>query len=75
MSAAHYRPIAVCPYCKHEQSATPGYDIRIALCDPDAGGCDRYFAYRCMEQPRTYITQSSTLVLSNTIPQLTTNQE
>lgn len=73
MRATHNKPVAICPYCEHVQPAVPSSDIKIALCNPDDGGCDRYFAHRCIEtRVVSYITQSSTLVLSDTIPQLTT---
>lgn len=47
-----------CPYCNHEQSvqhpmfvnelghARMEYTPRIATCDQEGGGCDRYYAYR-----------------------------
>ena len=58
------KPVAVCPYCQRQHFVTPSYMPAVMCCDAEEGGCDTYFAYQCVEQPRTYRIASSTLVLS-----------
>jgi len=44
-TSAKIMATAQCPYCGHKNIivATTTHGIQIVLCDPDDGGCDKYF--------------------------------